>query len=74
MTAPPGWRIAISKLLANTTTALGEFFLDPDDLQSADWIVMDDILLERIVEVQPTTVFVLTPHEFEQAREIEILD
>ena len=74
VTAPPGSRIAISHLWANNTNALGEFFLDPDDLQRVDWIVMDDILRERIVEAQPTTVFVLTPRGFEQTGEIEILD
>ena len=68
-TAPPDSMIAISHLWANNTNAFGDFFLDGDDLRNVHWIVMDEILRDRLWEVQPTTLFVLTPHEFARAQE-----
>lgn len=65
---PPSHRIAISHLWANNTNAFGDFFLEPNEQRRASWIVVDDIVRERVADVGPRTVFVLTPDEYEQAR------
>ena len=67
--APPDTLIAISHHWANNTIALGEFFLDPDERRRVEWMVIDDVLRERRAEVNPATLFVLTPPEFVQAQE-----
>nr|MDX2437048.1 hypothetical protein [Acidobacteriota bacterium] len=66
--APPDEKIAISHLWANNTNTLGEFFLDRGDLRRVEWIVMDEILRDRLHQVQPTTLFVLTPQEYARAQ------
>lgn len=66
-TAPPDTLIAISHLWANNTKAFGDFFLDPSERRKVDWIIVDDVLRERRAEVNPATLFVLTPHEFASA-------
>ena len=67
--APPDTLIAISHRWANNTIALGEFFLDPGERRRVEWMVIDDVLRERRAEVNPATLFVLTPPEFVQAQE-----
>jgi len=68
-TAPPDTLIAISHTWANNTNALGDFFLEPGERQKVDWIILDDVLHDRRREVNPATLFVLTPLEFARAQE-----
>jgi hypothetical protein len=68
-TTPSDSVIAVSHYWANNTNALGNFFLGPEELRRVEWIVIDDVLRERRTEVNPATLFVLTPPEFARATE-----
>ncbi len=67
--APPDTRIVISHLWGNNTLAIGDFFLDPEERQRVQWMIINDVLRERCEEVDPATLFVLTPLEFSHAQE-----
>ena len=51
----------------------GHFFLDPGENRRVEWLIIDDVLRERRAEVNPKTLFVLTPPEFVQAQESPML-
>jgi 4-amino-4-deoxy-L-arabinose transferase-like glycosyltransferase len=65
--APPDAMFAVSHTWANNADAFEEFFLGPDTSRQFAWLVIDDVLRQRRPEVRPSTVFVLTPSEYEQA-------
>jgi 4-amino-4-deoxy-L-arabinose transferase-like glycosyltransferase len=68
-TTPGDHRIVISHTWANNANSFAAFFLDDDEQQRISWGTIQDVLESRNPLVEPTTRFVLTAEEFEQARE-----